>query len=138
MEIFFHLLYFLDLQCTQHKPYNFAMQIIDGLLYHDSEDSSKFLALYAEPFSEAKHVIPISFHSRQITGFEIPKGTLKLLKHVHPYFNDNNNNNNNNKIERKQRDELFLKEICKAKEGLLITEHEQCDVKLCNFVSDFP
>jgi len=124
---------FIDLQYAQHKPYNYAMKIIDGFLYHNSEHSSKFLALYVEPFAEAKHVIPISFHSREITGFEIPKDALKLLKHVHPSSNYENNNNNNNK--RNQRNELFLEEIRLARKNLLRKDHEDCDIKLCNLVS---
>lgn len=113
---------------SQHKPYEFALNVISGLMFH-TNDSSRYLAMYTSSFQEAMHYMPTIFHASQDYGYRIPNDVPRLVEKLLGRKIDEQQK------ERELKNKLFLDRMKFSKKKLDSKVHEKCQRTKCHKVS---
>lgn len=114
----------------QHKPYEFALNVITGLMYH-TNDCSRYLAIYTGTFEEAMYYMPTVFHASQDFGYSIPKDVRKLVEKLLGRKIDEGQK------ERELKNKMFLDRMKLSKKKLDSKKHEKCNSSKCHKVRNY-
>lgn len=65
----------------KHRPYEFAVNVISGLAYHQN-DSSRYIPLYLTSYEKALSLMPSFLIATQDMGFQIPRELPQLIRRL--------------------------------------------------------
>ncbi|XP_066926238.1 uncharacterized protein [Clytia hemisphaerica] len=115
-----------------HKPFEFALKVITGLMYH-RHDTSRYVTMYLDPFKTAMHYIPSVFHASQNYGYQIPDDLEKLIEFLSGGLLTAEQHK-----QQELKNQLFIKRMQRSVKKLQSDHHDGCHGTKCLKGKNYP